>query len=243
MKKLHVNTREIGSVRVFDLVGYPTQDSLEEAAWSIQRKIRRHRLQRVILNLQMLPSLEPLGLRKLLAACIRPQRSLIFGANKPISEVLEGTYLPRNVRVCESEKEVAEDFGPFLMEKDNRVGALKPGEEPTQEQLIGSDLDRRRSKRMHVALPIDLKIHQPGKETFSSRAIATNISEGGLFAEYLNLETSEKIELLDPIEGLKVDIVIFPSANFPEEYHLSAKIVRKDLKGKQLGLAFEFLQS
>ena len=45
MKKLKVSTRAIGSVRVFDLEGDPTQETLQDVAWQIQRKIRRHRLQ------------------------------------------------------------------------------------------------------------------------------------------------------------------------------------------------------
>jgi len=109
MSKLKMSTREIGSVRVFDLEGSPTQETIQEIAWKIQRNIRRYRLQRVILNLQKVPTLEPLGVRKLLAACIRPQRSLIFGVSSNILHFLESTYLPQNVRICASEKEVAED--------------------------------------------------------------------------------------------------------------------------------------
>ncbi|MBI3316981.1 MAG: PilZ domain-containing protein [Candidatus Omnitrophica bacterium] len=240
MSKLKVSTREIGSVCVFDLEGDPTQESLQEIAWKIQRNIRRHRLQRVILNLQRLPSLDPLGVRKLLAACIRPQKSLIFGASRNVTTFLESTYLPHNVKICQSEKEVAEDLGPFLLEKEkektfpmetSKQGSVHPGHE----------VERRRSKRMHVALPIDFKIFvENGKTPIETRAIATNISEGGLFAEYIDLEAAQKIEALVNPAGLKVSIHVFPSANFPEEYQLDGKINRIELRKKQLGLAVEF---
>lgn len=240
MAKLTVTTREIGSVRVFDLVGEPTEESLQEVAWRIQRSIRRHRLQRVILNLQMVASLEPLGLRKLLAACIRPQRSLIFGASDDIRSFLENTYVPRNVRICSSEKEVAEDFGPFLLEKDEETGF--PGDGPIMRpDSIGYQVERRRSKRMRVALPIDLRVQLPTGSEILTRAIATNISEGGLFAEYLDLDAAEKIEGLDLAQGINAEILIFPSSNFPEEYRLKGKILRKQFHKKQLGVAVEFL--
>jgi len=240
VSKLKVSIREIGSVRVFDLEGDPTQETLQEIAWKIQRNIRRYRLQRIILNLQMLPSLDPLGLRKLVAACIRPRKSLIFGVNNRIANSLEEDYLPRNVRVCASEKEVAEDLGPFLLERD------KKGEfpiDPAQQgkDSIGAQLERRRSKRMHVAIPLELLIHVPNADPISTRAIATNIAEGGLFVEYLDLEVAQKIEAIEPLKGLRVSIQIFPSANFPEEYHLDGKIIRSELRKKQLGLAVEFL--
>lgn len=242
MSKLKVSTREIGCVRVFDLEGSPTQEDLQEIAWKIQRNIRRHRLQRVILNLQRMPLLDPLGVRKLLAACLRPQQSLIYGASKTVRTVLENTYLPRNIRLCDSEVAVAEDLGPFLLEKgfadefqsvvNDGSGRLPPG----------IKLERRRSKRMHVALPLHLKIAAKDGQKFEAEAIATNISEGGLFAEYLDLEAAEKIEHLDPMNGLSVEILVHSSANFPEEYRLNGLIRRKELRKKQLGIGIEFLE-
>jgi hypothetical protein len=241
MEKLKVSTREIGTVCVFDLEGVPTQDTLQEVAWKIQRNIRRHRLQRIILNLQHLRSLDDLGMRKLLAACIRPQKSLIYGASAVLVNSLEDSYLPRNVRICPSEKEVAEDLGPFLLEKETTKAMPIEGNLLPQDS-IGYQLERRRSKRMHVALPLELSIiPDNGKPPITARAIATNISDGGLFAEYLDLEAAHKIDQLDPIADLRVEINIFPSTNFPEEYQVIGKIKRKDLRKKQLGLGVEFL--
>ncbi len=242
MKKLKVSTREIGSVRVFDLEGSPTQETLQEIAWKIQSNIRRHRLQRIILNLQQLPILDDLGLRKLLAACIRPQRSLIYGVSDEMGHFLEDTYIPRNVHICPSEKEVAEQLGPFLLEKERDKSIPFDSEQPVQES-VGYQMERRRSRRMHVAIPLELTFLTKEGESIVTQAIATNISEGGLFAEYLDLEAADKIQGLNSLEGLKTEIRIFPSANFPEEYHVTGKIKRKDLRKRQLGLAVEFFHN
>jgi len=239
MSKFKMNTREIGSVCVFDLMGDPTEESLDEVVLKIQRSIRRHRTQRVILNLQRLPMLEPLGLRRLLAACIRPQRSLLYGVSVALAAALDTTYVPRNIKVCNTEKEVAEDFGPFLLSKDVEAVPSRNAEGNLQES-IGYQLERRRSKRMHVALPAELKMQTSGG-LLTVKAIATNISEGGLYAECLDLDATEKLDRLDPIQGLKAEIMIFASANFPEEYHLNAQVIRKEIRRKQIGVAFEFL--
>lgn len=238
MAKLKVTTREIGSVCVFDLEGAPTQETLQEVAWKIQRNIRRHRLQRVIINLQKLPAIDPLGLRKLLAACIRPQKSLIFGASDSLLLSLEDTYVPNNVRVCNSEQEVAEDFGPFLLEREkDKEFLLGDG----KEEGIGLRVERRRSKRMHVAIPVELKIPGKNGDIMVTRAIATNISEGGMFTEYLDLDVCRDIDSMGSLDGQEVEIHIFPSANFPEEYNLQGRITRKELRKKQLGFAVEFI--
>ena len=238
MAKLKVTTREIGSVCVFDLEGAPTQETLQEAAWKIQRNIRRHRLQRVILNFQKLPVLDPLGLRKLLAACIRPQKSLIFGASDSLLLSLEETYVPNNVRICKSEQEVAEDFGPFLLERERDKEFIL---DDKSDEGIGLRVERRRSKRMHVAIPVELRIPGKGGEVIVTRAIATNISQGGFFTEYLDLDVCQKIDHMGNLEGQEVELHIFPSANFPEEYNLQGRIKRKELRKKQLGLAVEFI--
>ena len=239
MSKLKINTRAIGTVCVFDLMGEPTEEALQEAVAKIQRNIRRHRMQRIILNLQRMPMLEPIALRKLLAACIRPQRSLLFGVSAALAAVLETTYVPNNVKICNTEKEVAEDFGPFLLDKEME-GIPSRTENGDLKESMGYQIERRRSKRMHVALPLQFRLEAPSGP-FDVKAIATNISEGGLYAEFLDLEANEQIERLDPSQGLKALITIFPSLNFPEEYHLQARVVRKDVHKKQLGLGFQFL--
>jgi len=239
MKKFKLSTREIGTVHVFDLEGVPNLDELDEVAWKIQRNIRRHRLQRVILNLQRVPTIDQLCLRKLLAAFIRPQRSLIFGACGSIMHELDDAYIPKNMRICASEKEVAEDLGPFLLEKEDSKRVLSEGIESPKDS-IGYQVERRRSKRMHVAIPLELKVVTSATGFILTNAIATNIAEGGLFAEYLDLQKAEQIDALATVEGLKCEIRIFPSANFPEEYQLKAAIGRKELRKKQLGLAVRF---
>lgn len=239
MSKLKMNTREIGSVCVFDITGEITDEGLQEVTHKIQKNIRRHRMQRVILNLQRVPDLEPLGLRRLLAACIRPQRSILFGVSERLAAALETTYVPRNVRICNTEKDVAEDFGPFLLDKD-MPGIPSRNENGNLQESVGYQIEHRRSKRMHVALPLEVII-ETAKEKFKATAIATNISEGGLFAEYLDLEATEKLESLELAPGSKAEITIFPSANFPEEYHLHARVVRKEVSRKQIGVAFEFI--
>ncbi|MFA6600145.1 MAG: PilZ domain-containing protein [Candidatus Omnitrophota bacterium] len=241
MSKLKLSTREIGTVHVIDLEGQPTQETLQDAAWKIQKQIRRHRWQRIILNLQNVPTLDALEVRKLLAACLRPQASLIYGASQTVTQFLESTYLPRNVHLCPTEKEVAEDFGPFLLEREREKEVPRKFDDPTR-QSIGKELERRRSKRMHVVIPVDLTFFPESGEPVTVKTLATNISEGGLFAEFLDLEASHKVQKLQGIQGMKVEIHIYPSANFPEEYHLDGIVCRPELRKKQLGVAIEFIE-
>jgi len=241
MGKMKLSTREIGCVSVFDLDGDSTHESLGEIANKIQKQIRRHRMQRIILNLQRANEIDPIGMRRLMAACIRPHQSLIYGASVDALEVLKESYLPGNVKICRTEDDVAADFGPFLLEKESGKNIAREFKDFTRES-IGHQVERRRSKRMHVAIPVELNLQQKDGGELFTRAIITNISEGGMFAEYLDTEQAEKIDRLDQIENLEVNIRIPQCQNFPEEYCVKGIVTRKELRKRQLGLAIKFLE-
>ena len=96
---------------------------------------------------------------------------------------------------------------------------------------------------MHVAIPVELRITSALNEIIMTKAIVTNISQGGLFVEYLDLNAASKIIAVEPIEDLPIEIHIFPSANFPDEYHVAGKIRRKEMRKEQLGFGIEFQEN
>jgi len=242
MSRFHYSTREISGVAVFDLKGEPSFESVQEVAWKIQKNIRRHHFHQIILNFKEAGPLDAIELRRLLTVCIRPKHSVLYGASGEMAQFLEENCFTGKVDICADEKEVAESFGPFLFDKDPDKRFLDKTAKNPQESL-GYQLERRRSHRMHVALPIELRIATAQNEILATKAIATNISEGGMFVEYLDLEAAKKIGALEPAESLEVDIHIFPSANFPEEYHVAGKIRRKEIRKEQLGFAIEFQEA
>ena len=241
MSKFHFHTREIGAVSIFDLLGSPEGNSaheeVQDLAWRMQKNIRRHRLQRVILNMKGVETLDAISMRKILAACIRPKQSVIYGATHELLQLIAENHLPHNIGVCSTERDVTEQLGTFLFDKDVSKHVAKTNLETG---TVGSEIERRRSHRMHVALPLEIKI-LTDQTPLVTTSIATNISEGGLFAEYLDLDAAEKMDGVNLIEGKKVHLHIFPSAYFPTEFDVAGVIRRKELRGKQLGLGIEFM--
>ncbi len=242
MSKFQFHTREIGSVSIFDLMGSAVDqsDDIQDVAWRMQKNIRRHRLQRVILNMKGVESMDAVGMRKILAACIRPKQSIIYGAAHELLKVIADNHLSQNIGICSNEKEVAEQMGTFLFDKDESKKVIKDALDPAR-RGPGGEIERRRSHRMHVALPMEIKVFIVDQQPIVTTSLATNISEGGLFAEYLDLDAAEKIESIDALTGKKVQIHIFPSAHFPGEFDVMGIIRRKEVRGKQLGVGIEFI--
>jgi len=186
--------------------------------------------------------MDTIELRNLLTVCIRPKHSVIYGAPAEMSRFLAENCFSGKVDICADEKEVAESFGPFLFDKDPAKG-FPDSLGKSQKQSLGYQLESRRSHRMHVAIPVELRITSPKHEIVTTKAIATNISEGGMFVEYLDLDAAKKITVMEPIENLPVEIHIFSSANFPDEYHVAGKIRRKEIRKEQFGFGIEFQEN
>ncbi len=243
MSKFNFHTREIGSVAIFDLLGRagaPTEE-VQDAALRMQKNIRRHRLQRIILNLKGVEAMDAIGMRKILAACIRPKLSVIYGATHELLQLISDNHLPQNIGICTNEQEVAEKLGPFLFDKDEAKKMLTTAITNTKEVGPGGDIERRRSHRMHIALPMEIKFFCTGDQPILTTSIATNISESGLFAEYLDLDAADKIIEIPEVIGNRVHIHIFPSAYFPNEFNVFGVVRRKQVVGKQLGIGIEFI--
>ena len=229
--------RQIGRVHVFDLFGSLVGERSQEVVEKIDHTIQKKRLKRVILNLQEVQELDELIVRKLVASLLRPQRSLLYCASPKLRGFFEGSYLPHNIKLCTTEAEVADWVGSFLFEKEKDIGLSKDQEESHNPY----GLERRRKKRIRVAIPIEIEFETKDGQKVHSRAIATNISQGGLFAEYLDLESSLQVSQLGDLESNKVTVIVAPSQNFAEEVRIPGCVKRIELVKRQVGMGIQFL--
>lgn len=229
--------RQIGRVHVFDVSGSLAGERAAEIIEKVDHTIQKKKLKRVILNLQEATDLDEIMGRKLIASMIRPQRSLIYGANDKLRSFFSSSYLPRNVTLCSTETEVADVVGSFLFEKDKDIGL------PKEQEVVKTEygLERRRKKRIRVAIPIEIEFTLPEGKVVHSKAIATNISQGGLFAEYLDLDSSLEVSQLGSLESNKVTVIVPPNDNFPEQVRIPGCVKRIELLKRQVGMGIQFL--
>ncbi|MBI4358049.1 MAG: hypothetical protein HY584_02000 [Candidatus Omnitrophica bacterium] len=234
---IQLGLRKIGSVQVFDLGGALTGEEMDPVMQKIEQVIQRKRLRRVILNLQKVQSIDEIALRKIIACLIRPQRSLIFAPDGSCRELFTHTHLPSSVRLCKNEEEVAEAFGSFLFVKDKMFEVAIDDKQPLPKSY---GLERRRNKRIRVAIPVHLAFQMKDGTTLKAKAIATNVSQGGVFAEFLDLDAPEYSKM-QGLEQSQVTIGVPPNDTFKEELAIPGKIARFELLKKQYGIAIQFL--
>ena len=232
-----VEQRKIGRVQVFDLFGTVTTEQAGDVVEKIDHVIQKKKLKRVILNLQKVQDIDELMVRRLIASLLRPQKSLVYCAEEKFRSMFNGTYLPKNIKLCASEAEVAASVGSFLFEKDKDLGI------PKEAELLHNNygLERRRSKRIRVAIPIEIEFETKDGNKVYSKAIATNISQGGLFAEYLDLDSSLQVSQMSDLESNKVTVIVPPNENFPDEVKIPGCIKRIELSKRQVGMGIQFI--
>lgn len=234
---IHLGLRKIGRVQVFDLTGALIGEDMDPVIGKIEQTIQKKKLRRVILNLQKATSMDEMAVRRLVACLLRPQRSLIFAPGDSSREQFKSTYLPQSIRLCRNEEEVAEAFGSFLFLKD-KIYQVPVDETKPQPPSYG--LERRRSKRIRVAIPIKMKFQMKDGSTLEAKAIATNVSQGGLFAEFLDLNSPDYSKM-EGLEGSQVTIMVPANDHFQEEMVVPGRINRFELMKKQYGIAVQFV--
>lgn len=232
-----VEQRQIGRVHVFDVFGVLSGERSFEIIEKIDHVIQKKKLKRVILNLQGVSELDEIGGRRIINSIARPQRSLIFCTDEKLRAFFRSNYLPHNVTLCANENEVADLVGSFLFDKDKDIGL------PKEQKLVKTEygIERRRKKRIRVAIPIEIEFETKDGRKVYSKAIATNISQGGLFAEYLDLDNSLDVSQLGSQESSKVTVVVPPSENFPERVEIPGCVKRIELLRRQVGMGIQFL--
>ncbi len=236
-ESIHVGLRKIGSVQVFDLGGVLTGEEMDPVVHKIDQTIQKKKLRRVILNLQKVQAMDEIAFRKIIACLIRPQRSLVFAPDESCRGLFETSHLPHSVRVCKNEEEVADAFGSFLFLKD------KIFEIPVDQAMLqskGYGLERRRNKRIRVAIPVHLDFHMKDGSKLPVKGIATNVSSGGVFCEFLDLNAPDYSKM-QGLEETHVTITVPPNATFKDELVVPGKIARFELFKNQYGIAIKFI--
>ncbi len=213
--------RRIGKLRIIDIKG----DLI--GPWAVKMKGEIHSIiesekgNAIVINLKSLQAIDSLGVKAIVEELPAHQESGFLNGKLSVMEMVHSVPLPKEVHIFQNEDELIRYFGKHLVSDDVETS------------------EKRKYTRIHTALPLIFTCKGPKDETFRFQAVVTNLSEGGLFAEYLNLEDAAKSQaLVNPYELKMLDLEI----RLPEEGAILAKgkVVRRKLDGEQVGIGIEF---
>jgi hypothetical protein len=214
--------RLIGRVQILDLI--PRLSGKEGEAWLevVSRHFFQGQQKAVVVNLSRTIETDGGQLRHLVYLMEKALKRAFFSNNVRHAEHEVQDYVNDRMPLLADEEGVVDYFGLELIERKKEV--LPLGE-------------RRKFRRFKVVMPCEIiaKTVHP----FATKAIVTNISEGGAFVQYLDLESSIHVVGLQPSPKVPVELVLKHPGSFECDL-VKGHLIRVDLLGQQTGVAICF---
>lgn len=224
--KTEVHKRKIGSVIIFDLYGDLTDGDIDTVKEFIERNIQRGGYRNVILNTQNVLHVDQLALRKILVPLERPHRKAVYCYSPELLDMFLNTYLPEKMNICKNEAEISTTFGLYLVEKDKFI-------------FKG---ERRKNQRIEVAVPVTVQAEITPTENMSVTALITNLSEGGFFAECLDLQAAQALRSVRDFRNLSLRAQFKPPLA-EQQQMFDVEMLRTEVTSRQTGFAAKFLKN
>ncbi|MBI4971886.1 MAG: PilZ domain-containing protein [Candidatus Omnitrophica bacterium] len=216
--------RKVGEVEILDLKGDFVGPWAIRGKEDIQRFVETTKPRNLLINLKDVETIDSLGVKAIIDNLGGGIKSGIVSGNYSVVEMFSRLVPTTEIRFLKDEDEVVHFFAEELVKE--RTG-LPPVEE------------KRKFPRLKTAFPLEFTFIDGEGEQMVFRAIVTNLSEGGLYAEYLDLEpSSANPKKIDPYDFKMLEMKI--KLDDDSEIHGEGKVVRTDLDGEQMGIAIQF---
>ena len=219
MMRPQIAKRTIGKVTILDIRGSFTRPLALRSKQELPRQFQSQEVVK-ILNLRPITNLDTLGARVILESVPNAQDISMLAGNPHVMDLMNRFSEGKQFRLFWNEREIASSFGKDLVSAPIQIK------------------ERRAHPRLSMALPLEFYDIEE-KEPIRFRAIITNLSSGGLFAEYIDLKHAEEsLEHVDPYDLHPLHLAIsFPRGKVVEG---EGKVVHRRLDGDQLGVGIEF---
>ena len=218
-----ITRRRIGSVVILDIKGELVGPWALKAKDSIAALVT-NQVQNLIINLKELVTVDSLGVKAISENLNDKSRNALICGRLSVMEMFSRLKALHDTEVFEDETSVIDYFGKeFVAQQDVPF------------------IEKREHERLQTAIPLEFSYSDAEGHKIVFKAIITDLSSGGLFAEYLDLETVDLMnKKLDPYDFKTLDLKIkLPKLDY---IYAVGKVLRTVMTGEQLGLGIEFYE-
>jgi hypothetical protein len=193
IRKNKIKCKSVGDVKIFEISGKFEGHFASTGQSAMQKNGRSVRRKNVFFNLGNLDEIDEKGVEGLVSSAQGYQKCALLTDDKGIMESVRQRDTNDCVSVLENEKDVTDYFAKEFARQIMEVGPH----------------EKRRYIRLKAVMPVEFEceLEDGNREKFF--AVVTNLSEGGLFAEFIRSEEEEKAShILNPYDlkllGLKL---------------------------------------
>ncbi|MBI4387951.1 MAG: PilZ domain-containing protein [Candidatus Omnitrophica bacterium] len=229
MKKMllapQIQKRHIGRIRIIDVKGNLIGPWAMRVRSEIQSLVVNNTAAArvIVFNLALLQDIDSLGVKALFDDLPADSEAGLLNGRLSVMDMIQSVSVSAKVHLFKDEEELVEYFGKYLVSDDAVTD------------------EHRRFSRINTALPLKFKCLEMQGKMAEFSAVITNLSEKGLFAEYIDLEDArESQSIVNPYDLKMLDLEI----KLPNRHVVSAKgkVVRRKLDGEQVGIGIEFYE-
>lgn len=217
-----IDTKKVGTVDIFELRGFFTDPWVGRTREQMTGILEEQRSQALLMILRGVEKVDDRGAETILEAARQVPKSAMLGSNLALFFVAERMETKEQVPLFEREREAVNYFGRELSLAGEWLGK-----------------ERRRFPRIKTGLPVEFEIKE-NEAPFFFEGVVTNLSEGGLYAYFLDSEMEELARrTLDPFDLKMLEIrLILPGERVVES---EGKVLRMEGEGTELrGVGLEF---
>lgn len=216
--------RRIGAVDILDLQGQFVGPWALRGREEISQYLKGRQTKNLLVNLRGLTTVDSLGVKAVSENLTDEMRSALVVGNLSVMEMFLRLISPERLRFFKTEYEVIDYFGEDLVK----------WQEPSFEE-------KRKHQRLKTALPLEFSCVSEKDEPVCFHGVITDLSEGGLMVEYLDLDQGffgkARLNPYDfRILNMKVKLPGGP------EVFAKGKVVRTVMEGAQFGMGIEFCE-
>lgn len=215
--------RQIGEVNIFEFQGGLIEPWATRTNEKMNDMLLEHPAKSLLINLREMSKIDRAGAEALLENARIPSKKGILGRNLSshfIAEQLSGGI---QIPIFEKTDEAVFYFSHELAEVKE-----------------GRPFTRRRYPRIKTALPLEFELNNQ-ERSFTFEGVVTNLSLGGLYAEFIDSITEEAAErVLDPLDFKLLSLHLELPQN--ETIQVDAKVLRvgEGEMTERGGIAFSF---
>lgn len=201
--------RKIGEVNILELEGIFSDPWSANGGSRISQHLEAHPASGLLINLRAVQRLDQHAAELLLGVLRKASKGGILGYNLPSYYVAEHMVPNEPIPVFEKENQAIRYFGKELAQAS-----------------VDQTAEKRMFPRIPVALPLEFEFRdEEEKKTYAFEAIALNLSEGGLCAEFLDFKNERLFDhVLDPFDLRMLSIRL--SLGEPQWLRMKGKLLR-----------------
>lgn len=214
--------RKIGTVHIIDLRGELVGPWALRGKEEIALFVKNQKTKNLLFNLRGLSTVDSLGVKAVTENLTGDMRCGLVVGNLSVMQMFSRVAANSNLKFFKTEEEIIQYFGQDLVK----------WEEKTYEE-------KRRHQRLKTALPLEFSFEDEKGERVFFSAVVTDLSEGGLLAEYLDLDRESFHRMkLSPYDFRMLDLKVkLPGFG---EAEAKGKVVRTFIDRDQVEIGIEF---